>query len=105
MFAARNARIYFDADFSVGSESEVFAGEAEKVFDLRGSQISGSAAAPVELHDGAITGNAAADASHFALQDFEVGWCDALIFLDDDVASAEEAQAFAKGDMHIERDG
>ena len=104
MFATRDAGIDFNADFSVGSEIEVFAGEAEKVFDLRGSQIRGSAAAPMELNDWAIAGNAAADASHFALQDFQVRWRDALIFLDDDVARAEEAQALAKGNVHVEGD-
>src|SRR4029077_6512435 len=105
MFAARNAGIDFDADLRVGSESEVFAGEAEEIFDLRGSEIRGCTAAPVKLHDRAITGNAVADASHFAFQDFEVRWRDAFIFLDDDVAGAEEAQAFAKRNVHVERDG
>src|SRR5579859_6120853 len=105
MFAAGDAGIDFDADFSVGSESEMFASEAEEVFDLRGRQVSGSAAAPMELSDGTLAGDVAADASHFALQDFEVRRCDALIFLDDDVAGAEEAQALAKGDVHVERNG
>lgn len=105
MFATRDAGIHFDADFGVGSESEVFAGEAEEVFDLRRRQISGSAAAPVKLHDRAITGNAAADVLDFALQYVQVWGRDALVFLDDDVARAEEAQALAKGNVHVERDG
>src|SRR5579859_6803315 len=54
MFAAGDAGIDFDADFSVGSESEMFASEAEEVFDLRGRQVSGSAAAPMELGHGAF---------------------------------------------------
>ncbi len=105
MFASGDARVDFDADFGVGSESEVLAGETEEVFDLRGRQISGRAAAPMELHDGAIAGDAAADASHFAFQDFQVRRSDALVFLDDDVAGAEKAQAFAERNVHVERDG
>src|SRR5580704_2753519 len=105
MFAAGDARVNFDADFSVGGEGEVIACEAEEVFDLWRSQVGGSATAPVELDYGAIFGDAAADAGDFALQDFEVGGRDALVFLDDDVAGAEEAEALAEGDVHVERDG
>ena len=105
MFAAGDAGVDFDADFGIGGEGEVGAGDAEEVFDLRRSQIGGSAAAPVELDYWAIFGNAAADAGDFALEDFEVGRRDALVFLDDDVAGAEEAETFAKRDVHVEGDG
>ena len=54
MLAAGDARIDFDADFGVGREGEALAGEAEEIFHLRGREIGGRAAAPVELHDGAI---------------------------------------------------
>ena len=67
MLTGGDARIDFDADFGVGGEGEVGAGEAEEIFDLRRSEIGGSAAAPMELNDGAILGNAAADALRFAL--------------------------------------
>ncbi len=73
MIAAGDARIDFDADFGVGRESEVLAREAEEVFDLRGSEIGGSAAAPVELHDGTIPRDAAADVLDLALQYVQVG--------------------------------
>lgn len=105
MSAARDTGIDFDADFGIRCESEVLASEAEKVFDLRGSQIGGSAATPVKLHDRTITGDAAADVLDLSLQYVQVGRRDALVFLDDDVAGAEEAEAFAKRDVHVERDG
>jgi len=104
MLAAGDAGIDFDADFSVGRESEMFAREAVQIFDLRRSEIGGSAAAPVELDDRAIFGDATADALRFALEDFEVRRCDALVFLDDDVACAEKAKALAKGKVHVEGD-
>ena len=37
MFAAGDAGVDFDADFGVGGEGEVILGEAEEIFDLRGS--------------------------------------------------------------------
>lgn len=105
MIAGGDARVDFNADFSVGSEGEVIARVAEEIFDLRRSEIGGRAAAPVELRDGAIFGDGLADAVDFALQDFEIRRSDTLIFLDDDVAGAEKAEAFAKGKVHVERDG
>src|ERR1700680_1917781 len=105
VFARRDTRIDFDADFGVGREREVIPGEAEKVFDLRRSQIGGSAAAPVELHHGAVAGNAAADMFDLSLQYVQIWGRDALVFLDDDVAGAEEAETLAKRDVHVERDG
>ena len=39
------------------------------------------------------------------LQDVEVRRRDGLVFFDDDVAGAEEAEAFAEGNVHVERDG
>ena len=67
VLAAGDARVDFDADFGVGGEGEVIAGEAEEIFDLRGRQIGGRAAAPVELHDRAGAGDEAADVLDFAL--------------------------------------
>ena len=52
MLRAGDARIDFDADFGVGREGESLRGEAEQIFHLRGRQIGGRSAAPVELHDG-----------------------------------------------------
>lgn len=104
MLAAGDARVDFDADFGVGGKCEVILGEAEEVFDLCGSEIGGSAAAPVELDYRAIFGNTVADAGDFALQDFQVGRGDAFVFLDDYVAGAEEAEALAEGDVHVEGD-
>src|SRR5690349_588186 len=100
-----NARIDFDSDFGVGREREMFASEAKEVLDLSGRQIGGSAAAPVKLDNGANAGNAASDASNFFLQGIEVGRRDFVILLNDDVAGAEEAEAFAEGNMHVKRNG
>lgn len=105
MIERGDARIDFDADFGVGRKSEMLASEAEEIFDLRGREIRGSAAAPMELGDRALASNGAADAPGFALQDIEIGRGDALVFLDDDVAGAEEAEALAKGNVHVKRDG
>lgn len=59
----------------------------------------------MELHDGAVIGNAVAYVLDFALKDFQVRRRDALVFLDDDVAGAEEAEALAEGNVHVEGDG
>ena len=55
MLTGGDARIDFDADFGVGCEMEMFACEAEEIFDLLGRQIRWSAAAPMKLDDGAIS--------------------------------------------------
>ena len=59
----------------------------------------------MELRDRAIAGDAASDAIDFFFEGGEIRRGDALIFLDDDVARAEEAEAFAEGKMHVERNG
>jgi len=46
---------------------------------------------------------AAADALHFLLENVEIRRGDAFIFLNDDVAGAEKAEAFAERDVHVER--
>jgi hypothetical protein len=58
----------------------------------------------VELDYWAIFGDIAADVFDFAFQDVEVGRRDGFVFLDDYVAGAEEAEAFAEGDVHVEGD-
>jgi hypothetical protein len=40
-----------------------------------------------------------------SLQYVQVRGRDALVFLDDDIAGAEQAEALAKRDMHVQRDG
>ena len=105
MLLRGDARIDFDADFGVGSEGEALGGVAEKVFHLRGSQIGGRAAAPVKLRDAALARDVPRDVVDFSLQRGEVRRRDAVILGDDHVAGAEQAQAFAEGKMHVERDG
>jgi hypothetical protein len=105
MFAGRYAGINFYADFRVWGEMELGLSEMEEVFDLWGSQVGGSAAAPMELNDWAIFGHIAAYVFDFAFQDVEIGRGDGFVFLDDYVASAKEAEAFAEGNVHVKRDG
>src|SRR5207245_6987414 len=96
MRARGDARIDFNADFAVGSKLEMLARETEEIFNLLRGQISRRAAAPMELDDGAALGNAVADAFHFALEHAEIRRGHAFVFLDDDVAGPEKAQAVAK---------
>src|SRR5258707_6872534 len=95
----------FDADFAVGSELEMLARESEKIFDLLRGKIRGRAATPMELHYGAIFRNAGADAFRLVLQHIEIRWRDTLVFLNHHVAGAEQAEAFAEGNMHVQRNG
>src|SRR5215813_5535395 len=103
VFARGDARVDLDADFRVGRKSEALFAVAKKIFELRGRRVGRRPAAPVELDDFAFAGNRPRDPRDLFLQDFEVGKRDALVLLDDDVASAEQAQAFAEGKMHVER--
>ena len=105
VLAGSYAGVDFDADLAVGVKMEMVLCEGEEVFDLLGREVGRCAAAPMELNDRAIPGDAAADALHFLLQDVEIGRSDTFVFLDDYVAGAEEAKALAEGDMHVERDG
>src|SRR5271170_6700677 len=57
----------------------------------------------MELYDLALPRNAAADALEFALQNAEVRRSDLFVFLNDDVARAEQAEALAKGNMRVQR--
>src|SRR5216684_2555256 len=105
MRAGSYAGVDFDANLAVEIEVEMFLCEGEEILDLHGCQIGGSAAAPVELDYGAIPGDAAADAFHFLFQDVKIRRSDTFVFLNNDVAGAEEAEAFAEGNMHVERNG
>ena len=46
----------------------MFARVTEKIFDLRGREVGGSSAAPVELQDFSFTGNALAHTRDFLFQ-------------------------------------
>src|ERR1700689_36772 len=76
---------------------------AEKIFHLRGSQIGGRSAAPVKLNHGAIFRNALAHMFDLSFQGVEVGNRDFFIFLNGNIAGAEQTETLAKGDMHVER--
>src|SRR2546429_5769574 len=59
----------------------------------------------MKLDHGTISRDAAADALHLLLQNVEVGRRDALVLLNDDVASAKEAETFTEGNVHVKRNG
>src|SRR5207247_458796 len=105
MLAGGHARVNFDANLTVGVEVEMFSGECEQILDLFRSQIGWRAAAPMKLDHGTISRDAAADALHLLLQNVEVGRRDALVLLNDDVASAKEAETFTEGNVHVKRNG
>ena len=103
--AGSDARIDLDTDFGIKGEREALARVGEKIVDLFGREISRGAAAPMELRYGTIAANTTRDTIDFLFESGEIGRSDALIFLNDDVARAEEAEAFAERKMHVERDG
>ena len=103
MRAIGDAWVNFDADLRIGRERKTLARVAEKILHLRGSQIGGRSAAPVKLNHGAIFRNALADVLDLALQGIEVGNRDVFIFLNGNIAGAEQAEAFAEGNVHVER--
>src|SRR6266478_470833 len=105
MLAGGYARVDLYAYFTVGVEMETLFGECEQILNLFGCQVRRRAAAPMELDYGAILGDAVADAFHLSLQDVKIRWCDALVLLDNDVARAKEAEAFTKGNVHVQRNG
>src|SRR5882762_624521 len=105
MRAGSYAGVDLDANLAVEIEVEMFLCEGEEVLDLLGCQVGRSAAAPVELDYGAILGDAAADAFHFLFQDVKIRRGDTFVFLNDDVARAKKTEAFAEGNVHVERNG
>src|SRR5260370_712130 len=105
MLPKSDARVDLDANLTVGVEMEMLFGACEQILDLCGRQVGRSAAAPMKLDHGAILRDAAADALHLPLQHVKIGWRNVLVFLNDDVAGAKEAEAFTEGNVHIERNG
>ena len=97
----RDTGIDFDADFAVWRKVETLARKSEEVFDLHRGKIRGRAAAPMELHNGAIFRNATADALRFTLEHIQIRRRDTFVFLNHHVAGAEQAKALAEGDMHV----
>src|SRR5712692_2812056 len=59
----------------------------------------------MELHDRTVFRYAPANARHLALQNVEIGRRHAFILLNNDVAGAEETQALAEGDVHVQGNG
>ncbi len=59
---------------------------------------------PVELDYRAFAGNHLRDVVDFLLERSEVGNRHALILLNRDIAGAKEAEVFAEGKMHVQRE-
>src|SRR6266852_3836396 len=104
MLERGDARVNLDADFRVWGEMKMLARETKEILDLRGRQVGRRAAAPMELHDGTVLRNAAADALRLALEDVKIRRRDRFVLLDDDVAGTKEAEAFAERNVHVKRD-
>src|SRR5438445_11138359 len=103
MLCTGDSRVDFDADFRIGSKREFLRGEPEQIFHLRGRQVGGRSAAPMELHHRTRTGNLLADVFNLAFQCGEIWWSHAVVFGNDHVAGAKQAKAFAKGQVHVNR--
>src|SRR5216683_873153 len=104
VLAGGYTRVDFDTNLAVGVEMEMLFRECEEILDLLGGEVGWRATAPMELDDRAIFRDAAADALHLLLQNVKVGWRDAFVFLNDDVARAKETEAFTEGNMHVQRE-
>src|SRR6266852_3652858 len=104
MLERGDARVNLNADFRIWGKVKMLARETEEILDLRGRQVGRRAAAPMELHDGTVLRNAAADALRLALEDAKIRRRDRFVLLDDDVARAKKAEAFAERNMHVKRD-
>src|SRR5713226_9762389 len=105
MRAGSYAGVDLNANLAVEIEVEMFLCEGEEILDLLGCQVGRSAAAAVELDYGAFLVVAAADSFHFLFHDVKIRRGDTFVFLNDDVASAEETEAFAEGNVHVEGNG
>src|SRR6267378_4331644 len=105
MRAGSYAGVDLDANLAVEGEVEMFLCEGEEILDLLGCQVGRSAAAPEELDYVAILGDASADAFHFLFQDVKIRRGDTFVFLNDDVARAKKTEAFAEGNVYVERNG
>src|SRR5262249_24113331 len=103
VFARCHPRIDFDAHLSIRRKCEELARRAKQVFDLRRHQLRWCSAAPMKLHYLPIPRNAAAYALQLPLQNLEIRWRNILVLLNDDVASAKQAQALAEGNVHVDR--
>src|SRR6516165_8772460 len=105
MGARGNARINLNTNFSVAGKRETLARVGEEILNLFRREVGGSAAAPMELDDLAFARNALRHTVDFFLEHRQVGRSDTLIFANDHIAGAEQAQALAEGKMHIKCHG
>src|SRR5258708_17901984 len=105
MLARGHAGVDLDANLTVGVEMEMLFGACAQILDLCGCQVGWRAAAPMKLDHRAILRDPAADALHLPLQHVEIGCRNVLVFLNDDVAGAKEAEAFTEGNVHVQRNG
>src|SRR5712692_1408824 len=105
VLARGHSRVDLDPHLRVRRKVKMLARGAKQIFNLLRSQIRRRPAAPVKLQHWPFFRNAAAHPLHFALQHVEIRRRHALVFLDDYVASAKQAQALAKRNVHVQRNG
>ena len=103
--ARGHTRIYLDPDLRVRRKREALPRVGEQVLDLLGGKIRRRSAAPVKLRHLALARNAMADVISLLFQHVQIRRRNSLVFLDDYVTRAEQAQAFAEGKMHVQRNG
>src|ERR1700722_739994 len=105
MLASSYPRVDFDADFRVGRKIKMLACEPKQILKLLWSQICRGTAAPMELHYRAIARDSSSHLFDFSLQNIEIRYRDAFVFLNNYVTRAKQTQAFAEGKMHVQRNG
>src|ERR1700687_3812048 len=77
----------------------------KQIFHLPRRKVCRGSTTPVKLHHRPFARNVARNMIHFAFQNFQIWRRNSLIFLNDHVGGAEQAQTFAEGKMHVQRNG
>src|SRR5215471_12193358 len=95
--------IDLDSDFGIRSEVELAQNTAVQFSDLAGREIGWSAASPVQLLDAAAGRDTIRDPINFLLDVGQVWRGHFMVFGDEDVAAAVEAQRAAEWNMKVQR--
>ena len=99
----RDARIHFYSNFRIRRELEALPGVQEQILELGRAHVRGGSTAPMKLNHRARAVEARSDLADFPLELLEIGMADPVLLADDHVAAAEEAQALAEREMHVQR--
>src|SRR6185436_4237692 len=100
------ARVDLDGDLAPGGQAEVPADRRHQTRQVPRRQKGRSPAAPVDLHDLAVSGvELSRGQLHLPFEERQVALPPAAVARDHDVAAAEEAAGGAEGDVDVERQG